>query len=136
VVKVDFSVLPKYKGGPYDGRINWKESIGIKLAFIVEDLHGQIEILDYDTHSQKLLLKYNNQTAWLLTNVLLKSQIRKFVGRPYKLKKKFVLREGEVINNIKILQCIDIIGKPKNHSIQVLIVWTYRNYARILYEKR
>lgn len=58
--KVFLEDLPRYETGRYKGKVNWKECIGKMVNFIYDDVSGVVEIKNYVTDKQKLLLKYND----------------------------------------------------------------------------
>ena len=60
--KVFLDELPRWETDiRYNNTIKWKECIGYKIRFIYDDIEGWIEIVDYNSKSQVLTIKYNNK---------------------------------------------------------------------------
>lgn len=55
--KVFLDCLPKKGKNNY---IDWKNTIGCSVEFIYEEMTGKIDIISYDSDSEKLTVKYNN----------------------------------------------------------------------------
>lgn len=55
--KIFLENLPRYKTG---GKINWAESIGYEVDFIYEDIKDKVKIIDFDTKSRYLIIKYKD----------------------------------------------------------------------------
>ena len=65
--KVFLDDLPRKEGfGINKGKmlIDWNDSIGCKIPFIYDDIVSEVEILDYVSKGQKLIIKYNNRMFW------------------------------------------------------------------------
>lgn len=86
--------LPKYKEGTYKGKINWKECVGILVPFIYEDIKGNIEIINYVSKGQKLIVRYNNNEYNIPTSAFIKCYIGSIIGI---ITKDFKLEIGQRI---------------------------------------
>lgn len=77
--KVFLDELPKWdKNGRYKGKINWKQSIGHKINFIYDDIHGEFEIVDYKI--PYLSLRYENNLHNIATSSLIGSRLGLIIG--------------------------------------------------------
>ena len=76
--KVFLEKLPrKYGKGANKDKlvIDWKNSIGYKVKFVYDDIEGEIEILDYNSKSQKLTIKYNNKIKPITSGCFVKCSL-------------------------------------------------------------
>lgn len=55
--KVFLESLPK-QNGYNDKNINWIKSVGCKIKFAYDDIKGEFEIIDYESQTQYLFIKY------------------------------------------------------------------------------
>ena len=55
---VDLNELPRNEKNK--DKINWKKSVGYKCKFKYNDFEGEVEIINYDSKTQKLTIKYLN----------------------------------------------------------------------------
>ena len=60
--KVFLDDLPR-KGGQL-GFIDWNKCKGMKVSFVYDDIEGEVELIDYISCEQKLIIKYNNRIFW------------------------------------------------------------------------
>lgn len=95
---IDLDKLEKYKEGKYEGKINWKNNIGKKVSFIYEDIEGKLEIVDYDSKTQYLTIKYNNNIKKILTGHFCKGKLGSVIN---KINKEHIYKEGEIIKDEK-----------------------------------
>ena len=59
--EVYLDTLPKRYGlgGNKDKLVvDWKNSIGCKVKFVYEEIEGEVEILDYNSKTSRLLIKF------------------------------------------------------------------------------
>ena len=93
--KVFLEELPKKK---WNGTlcIDWINSVGYTIEFIYEDIHGEIEIVDYIKKKQKLVIKYKNKINEISTSVFSKCSIGKIIG---KITKDFKININSIIKD-------------------------------------
>ena len=88
MVKVFLDELPKHMTGTYNGKIDWKKSIGQYVKFKYEDneekIEGKLLIVDYDTISRKIKIEYNNVLSEIKTCRLQEGNIKKIINAKLK----------------------------------------------------
>lgn len=94
--KMNLESLPKHKKGKNKGKINWNETIGLKVPFIYDDIEGEIEIIDYNKDIEKLFVAYKDKTFYIDKDNIRKCRIGKIVGRRTGEFKKEI---GEIIKD-------------------------------------
>ena len=77
---LDLDKLPKYN---YGGRLvtDWKNSIGVKLHFINQDIKGEFTILNYNKTKRTLIINYNDSQFEIQTSNILKHAIGSLFGK-------------------------------------------------------
>lgn len=62
--------------------IDWINSVGYKVPFIYDEIKGEIEIVDYDSLKQRLIIKYSNETTFKIKTKGLKNcELGKLLGK-------------------------------------------------------
>jgi hypothetical protein len=112
--------LTTYDIGTYKGKINWKECIGRSVHFIYEDIEGDIEIVDFTSKGQKLIVKYNNEEHGITTSAFIKCYIGSIIGR---ITKEFKYEIGQRLidynNDSSIKRDITIIDRKYVQEEQI-----------------
>jgi hypothetical protein len=80
VRKVFLEELPKYTEGRCKGKINWKECISSKIKFVYDNIEGWIEIINYITKGQILVVLYEYEEYKIKTSCFLKSKVGNIIG--------------------------------------------------------
>ena len=96
--KVFLEELPHGGYGLNDNVINWKNSIGHKVKFIYDDINGYIEILNYNTKTNKLKIKYNNKEYNIYIGTLLSCELGNVLC---KITKNFKIEIGQTFRDDK-----------------------------------
>ena len=78
--------------------IDWKNSVGYKVAFIYDDLNGEFEILDYITHKRKIVLKYLDIEKEIFIGSLIKANLDMLLN---KITKSFKIEIGQIFKDDK-----------------------------------
>ena len=75
--------LPKWgeKGCGKDGTINWVESIGFKVNGIYDDINFEIEIINYNSKTKILKIRYNDKEFNIKTDSFKKCKLGKMMGK-------------------------------------------------------
>ncbi len=85
--KVFLDNLPRYTEGHQKGRINWNDSIGIKLKFIYnnktstknQEVEGYFEIINYNKDGQLLTVEYRNIQYKIRTGDIIECKLGKLL---------------------------------------------------------
>jgi predicted Zn-ribbon and HTH transcriptional regulator len=108
--------LPRYnEGSRYKNKINWRTCIGCKVAFIYDDIEGEIKIVDYKPSTQYLYIKYMNEEVFKIKvgnfeNCVLGKLLGKYTD-------KFKVEIGQ--NFIDVKHNITIIDRKKDNSYKL-----------------
>ena len=98
--KVDLANIPKGVGiGANKGKItiNWKGSVGHKVKFIYGDIEGYLKIVDYNSKTQLLSIKYmDNPILKIRTGDFIKCKIGGILKR---YSKEFKLEIGQTLKD-------------------------------------
>lgn len=75
--------LPRWgKGGKAkEGTINWNECVNKKVAFIYDELEGEIEIVGYNNSDKLLIVVFQNEKFFITTPSLKECEISRIIGR-------------------------------------------------------
>ena len=77
---LDLENLPKYN---YRGNLvtDWKNSIGVKLHFINQDIYSEFVIVDYNKTKRTLTVRYNENLFEIQTSNILRHAIGSLFGK-------------------------------------------------------
>lgn len=88
--KVFLDELPRHGAGFADGKIDWKNSIGLSVRFIYDDIDDVVTIIDYRSNGKtpQVYLEYNGNKGWVYTYRFMRCEISNFINcrREYKPK--------------------------------------------------
>ena len=102
--KVFLDDLPRWDKGEGTGNIgtiNWSKCKGMKVSFMYDDIEGEVELIDYISCEQKLVIKYNNKTFWdkpILTGNFQKCRLGWYLN---KRSQEFKINIGEILKDDK-----------------------------------
>jgi hypothetical protein len=98
---VNIDSIPKQIGfGANAGKeiTDWSKSVGCKLPFKYDDIYGELDVIDYNSETKKLTIKFNDKTHKIKPNHLMRVQIGSFLGAKPKVKKsEFKYKVGDII---------------------------------------
>ena len=77
---IDFSTIPIYEKGPYKGKFDWKNAVGLKIGFKCGDTEGYIEVIEYIKGS-RIKIKWADKTKIISTSSLLKRSLDELTGK-------------------------------------------------------
>lgn len=85
-----------------NNRIDWEKSIGYKVKFIFDEVHGEILIKNYIRYGKhpKLLIQYLDKIKEIDIGVFKKCRIQKLIGKPLS---NFLYNISDEINSLKII---------------------------------
>lgn len=113
---IDLSILPHKE---YNGkmRVDWKNSIGLDVNFVYDDIIGTLKILEeHDNNVTIFIDGYTDETGVSIN----KSFIRNCnLGTILKKRKVFLYEVGDIINHLKIIERIKL--KEKSYKYMCMI---------------
>ena len=80
--------LPRNKGG---NKIVWAESVGYKVRFIYEDIEGWLEIMEFNSKTKHLHIKYLDEVFELKRDNLARGMIGRVLGKGIRTPSDFEL---------------------------------------------
>lgn len=103
--KVFLDELPRYTGGLLDGKINWRNSIGISLKFIYDEIEDAFTIIDYRSNGKapQVYLEYNGNKEWVYTTRLLNSKIANFIKTKKECVPRIIDLSGQRFGKLTVL---------------------------------
>jgi hypothetical protein len=96
--------------------VDWKNSIGCKVKFVYEEIEGEVEILDYNSKTSRLLIKFKDDEIEIKAGNFTRCKIGNLIG---KKSSKFKIEVGqEFIYNNQNMAIIDRKYTPRSQSNQ------------------
>jgi hypothetical protein len=74
--KVFLDDIPRWDSGSHKGKINWLNSKGYNIKFTYDDINGYLEIIDFISKGQKVIVLYKNKTNFVSVGQILKCQLK------------------------------------------------------------
>jgi len=119
VRKVFLEDLPRtYKG------VNWKESIGKDVNFVFEELMGELTIIDYNSETRKISVKYlDNEMCDINTSSFIAGHISEILGKKHH---NYLFPIGTLINTNNRNLIITNQKRKENNFNHLEKCYTYR----------
>lgn len=115
--EVYLDTLPKRYGlgGNKDKLVvDWKNSIGCKVKFVYEEIEGEVEILDYNSKTSRLLIKFKDDEMEIKAGNFARCKMGNLVG---KKSSKFKVEIGqEFVYGNQNMTIIDREYKPRKYN--------------------
>lgn len=103
--KVFLDELPKHTNGCFDGKVDWRGSVGMSFEFIYDEISGKLKIVDYKTDGKqpKVCLEYNGSENWAYTNNVVHCKIAKVINVKTRNKPIFEDLSGQRFGKLVVL---------------------------------
>lgn len=119
--KCYFENLPKYEVRKKDGtqiKIDWKKSTGYLIPFEFKNVVGEFKVVDYDSKTQKVALKYGEQIHHIATSQLLACRLGGVLGVH---KRDYIYKENQILDKNGQGKILERFRKGKGNTRHYLI---------------